>query len=130
MQYILLIYETPSDFAARSRPVDDPDWSAWRNYHRALVDAGVYIGGSPLGPPDTSATTLRVRGGERHVQDGPYADTKEQIGGFIMLELPSLDAALEWASRCPVAATGAVEVRPALDMRWLFGPHLGTFGRD
>jgi hypothetical protein len=61
--------------------------------------------------PETG-TTVRVREGKRRVQDGPYADTKEQLGGFIILELPSVDAALEWAARCPGASIGAVEVRP------------------
>ena len=79
--------------------------------YKALVEAGTYVGGEPL-QPVASATTVRLRGGKRHVQDGPYADTKEQLGGFIILELPSLDAALAWAARCPAAATGAVEVRP------------------
>jgi hypothetical protein len=55
---------------------------------------------------------VRLRDGKRRVQDGPFADTKEQLGGFIIMELPSLDAALDWAERCPAAATGAVEVRP------------------
>ena len=59
---------------------------------------------------------MRVSGGKRHVEDGPYADTKEQLGGFIVLDVPSLDAALEWAARCPAAATGAVEIRPLLTM--------------
>jgi hypothetical protein len=57
-------------------------------------------------------TTVRVTGGKRAIQDGPYADTKEQLAGFIILELPSLDAAIEWASRCPATSVGAVEVRP------------------
>lgn len=57
---------------------------------------------------------MRLKDGRRQVQDGPYADTKEQLGGFIVLDLPSLDAALDWAARCPAAATGAVEVRPIL----------------
>jgi hypothetical protein len=61
--------------------------------------------------PETG-TTVRVKEGKRRVQDGPYADTKEQLAGFIILELPSLDAALEWAARCPGASIGVVEVRP------------------
>ena len=84
---------------------------AWRAYYRALIDAGVYVGGAPLEAPATGAT-VRVHGGQRRVQDGPYADTKEQLGGQLILELPSLDDALDWAARCPTAATGAVEVRP------------------
>jgi len=62
--------------------------------------------------PET-ATTVRLKDGRRHIQDGPYANTKEQLAGFAILELPSLDAALEWAARCPeLQRTGAVEVRP------------------
>jgi hypothetical protein len=62
--------------------------------------------------PETG-TTVRLKEGKRRVQDGPFADTKEQLGGFTILELPSLDAALDWAARCPAASIGAVEVRPA-----------------
>ncbi len=111
MRFVMLIYETPEDFSARSSPRQDALFGAWRKYHKDLVDAGVYVTGAPL-QPDASGTTVRVKGGQRHVQDGPYADTKEQLGGFMILELPSLDAALDWAACCPAAATGAVEVRP------------------
>jgi hypothetical protein len=112
MHYVMLIYETPEAFASRKNDSErDPFVGAWRAYYKALVDAGVYVGGDPLHEPET-ATTVRLRGGKRQVQDGPYADTKEQLAGFTILELPSLDAALEWAARCPSAAVGAVEVRP------------------
>ncbi len=82
-----------------------------RVYHKALVESGAYIVGEPLEVPETG-TTIRTKDGKRGVQDGPYADTKEQLGGFVILELPSLDAALDWAARCPAASLGAVEVRP------------------
>lgn len=111
MQYAMLIYETAKDFSARSNEQQAALIGAWRAYYQALMDAGIYVTGAPL-TPESTGTTVRVRGAQRQVQDGPYADTKEQLGGFIILELPSLDAALEWASRCPTAATGAVEVRP------------------
>jgi hypothetical protein len=111
MQYAMLIYESPMDFGARTTDKGAPHIAAWRAYYKALVESGVYVGGDPL-QPVASATTVRLRDGKRHVQDGPYADTKEQLGGFIILELPSLDAALGWAARCPAAATGVVEVRP------------------
>jgi hypothetical protein len=111
MQYAMLIYETPEDFDTRTTDKTAPPIAAWRAYYQALVESGAYVGGNPLKSVAT-ATTVRVRDGHRHVQDGPFADTKEQLGGFIILELPSLDAALAWAARCPAAATGAVEVRP------------------
>ena len=111
MQFALLIYESPEAFATRKKDEIDPYRGAWRTYYKALVDAGVYVGGDPLEVPETG-TTLRIEDGKRRVQDGPYADTKEQLAGLIILELPSLDAALDWAARCPTASAGAVEVRP------------------
>jgi len=111
MQFAMLIYESPEAFAARNSDGSDPYTGAWRGYYKALVEAGVYVGGDPLQPPET-ATTVRLKDGKRRVQDGPFADTKEQLGGFTILELPSLDAALDWAARCPAASIGAVEVRP------------------
>jgi len=120
VQFALLIYERPEQFGERTRPTEDASWAPWRAYHRALVEAGVYVGGSPLEGPEVAAT-VRVRGGEQQVQDGPYADTKEQLGGFILLELPSLDAARQWALRCPSAERGVVEVRALADLTRVFG---------
>lgn len=111
MKFAMLIYENPEAFATRKSDDKDPYLGAWRGYYKALVDAGVYAGGDALHLPET-ATTVRVKDGKRGVQDGPYADTKEQLAGFILLELPSLDAALDWAARCPAASMGALEVRP------------------
>lgn len=112
MLYVLLIYEKPEDFARRESLAESEEYAgAWRAYHRALLDAGVFVSGKPLDAPET-ATTVRSRDNKREIQDGPYSNTKEQLGGFTLLELPSLDAALEWAARCPAASYGAVEVRP------------------
>jgi len=111
MQFALMIYHTPEEFEMRKNDYNHPHLGAWRAYHKALVAAGVYVGASALELPE-AGTTVRVKEGKRRVQDGPYADTKEQLGGFIILEVPSLDAALEWAARCPGASIGAVEVRP------------------
>lgn len=112
MQYAILIYETPDIFATRTQdPDSDAYVGAWRAYYQALVESGAYVGGTPLHMPET-ATTIRQRDGKHLIQDGPYADTKEQLGGFILIEAPSLDAALAWAARCPAATMGAVEVRP------------------
>ncbi|MGH9758642.1 MAG: YciI family protein [Candidatus Acidiferrales bacterium] len=111
MQFALLIYHSPEEFEMRKNDYSDPHLSAWRGYHKALVEAGVYVSGDALEIPET-ASTVRVREGKRRVQDGPFADTKEQLAGFIILELPSHDAALDWAARCPGASRGSVEVRP------------------
>lgn len=111
MRFALLIYESPKAFAARKNDDNDPYLGAWRAYYQVHVDAGFYAGGDVLDVPDTG-TTVRVKEGKRRVQDGPYADTKEQLAGFLVLDLPSLEAAIEWAARCPAASLGAVEVRP------------------
>jgi hypothetical protein len=111
MQYAILIYETHQAFATRGSAEEDVYTGAWRAYYKAMIEAGVYAAGNPLDVPE-SGTTLRLNDGKRDVQDGPYANTKEQLGGFVILEVPTLDAALDWAARCPAAAMGAVEVRP------------------
>jgi len=111
MQFALLIYHSPEEFAMRKNDYNDPHLGAWRAYYRALVEANGYVGADALEVAQT-AKTDRLREGKRRVQAGPNADTKEQLAGFIILELPSLDAALEWAARCPGASLGAVEVRP------------------
>jgi hypothetical protein len=116
MKYTLLIYESESELSARTDARRcDAYWGAYRAYTQALTDAGVMIGGAGLEPPRRAAT-VRQRDGKRQVQDGPYADAKEQLGGYYVLEAPDLDTALEWAARCPAASTGAVEVRPNLPM--------------
>ncbi len=80
-----------------------------------LVDAGVFVSGAGLEKPET-ATTVKLVGGQRQVQDGPYADTKEQLGGFFIINVPNLDAALGWAARCPVEPDDVIEVRPNLQV--------------
>jgi hypothetical protein len=114
MKFSILSFESPADFAARTDPAKkDAYWSGVEHYMKALKDAGVFAGGAGLLPPDT-ATTIRYRGGERLVQDGPYADTKEQLAGFFLIEVPSLDAALEWGARFPQQPGRVIEVRPTL----------------
>ena len=112
MQYALLIYENTVAFSQRDAADNEAYVGAWRAYYKAVVESGIYVdGGNPLREPGT-ATTVRVQSGRRSVQDGPYANTKEQLGGFMLIDVPSLDVALEWAARCPAASYGAVEVRP------------------
>jgi hypothetical protein len=116
MRYTILIYQTEAEFTDRS---DDrrraAQYGAYQAYTQALQAAGVMVGGAGLQPPSLG-TTVRQRDGKRQVQDGPYADTKEQLGGFYEIDVADLDTALDWAARCPSAGTGAVEVRPNLVM--------------
>lgn len=111
MHYALLFAETPEELTRRDGPEAPAYWGAWTAYMGALAEAGVMRGGNALLSPATAAT-LRLRGAERLVQDGPYADSKELLGGYIAIEVEHLDAALEWAARAPCASAGAVEVRP------------------
>lgn len=112
MKYTLLIYESPADFAALRDPKQGEEiMTGVMRYLQALKDAGVFVDGAGLQPPDT-ATTLRLRDGQHLVQDGPFADIKEQLGGFFIIDAPDLDAALEWAARFPQRPGQAIEVRP------------------
>jgi len=114
MQYILLFTEPETEFARRNDPEHAGEyWGGWNAYIGALAQAGVIVNGDGLQPPHM-ATTVRVRDGRRMVQDGPFADTKEQLGGYFVIEVPDLDTALEWAARSPSASCGSVEVRPVL----------------
>lgn len=113
MQYMIMNYVQPRDAAERGRDEVDPDGPAWGAYTQALVAAGIMRGGNAL-TSSVTATTVRVRDGRRDVQDGPYAETKEHLGGYYIIDVPNLDAALEWAARNPAASLGAVEVRPVL----------------
>lgn len=112
MKYILLIYADPAADAA----LDEAGWqaiyAAHEAYGRALEAAGVLRGGAELKPP-ASATTLRFAAGRTTLVDGPYAETKEHLGGYYLIETASLDEALDWAAKMPmVGGAGAVEVRP------------------
>jgi hypothetical protein len=115
MQYSLLFYHSPEQFAAR----DDPQkrkafWASFIPYMKALQDAGIVVAGAGLQQPKT-ATSLRPKAdGGRHVQDGPFAETKEQLAGFFIIDVPDMDTALKWAARYPAEPGGGVEVRPTL----------------
>jgi len=114
MKVSLLIYQSAQDFADRDDPARRAAyWAARVPYYNAIRDAGVLVDGAGLQPPET-AVTLRLRNGRRIVEDGPYADTKEQLGGILLLEVPDLAAACDWMWRFPGVKTGAVELRPAL----------------
>ena len=115
MQYVLLI---AGDEVAESQisPADMGQIiAAYTAYSNAMVEAGVMVSGSRLQPSKT-ATTVRIEDGKHRVLDGPYAETKEQLGGFFIIDVPDLDAALSWAARCPGANYGSIEVRPVWPM--------------
>jgi hypothetical protein len=114
MKFAVIVYETQADMNARSDLAKAPAyWASYQAYSKALVAAGVAAGGAGLEPPSRAAT-IRVRDGSREVQDGPFADTKEQLGGFFVIDVPDLETALMWAAKCPSATSGSVEVRPLL----------------
>ncbi len=112
MQYLLLIYaEEPKE--APPQEVVDQIMGEWWQYEKAVTDAGVKIAGDALQGTST-ATTVRIKDGERVVTDGPFAETREVLGGYYLLDVPDLDAALDWAARCPGAKYGSIEVRPIM----------------
>jgi len=113
MEYMLMFYETAEDFGQRDPATAQAHMGAWTAYIGAMAGSGAMTSGNGLQPPDLS-TTVRLRGGKRQVQDGPFAETREQLGGYVILNVDSLDKALEWAARAPCAATGGVEVRPVM----------------
>ena len=114
MEYMLMFFET----AAESGRADDPQtagpyWGAWSAYVDAMRASGCVRSGNGLQAPRT-ATTLRIVDGKRQVQDGPFADTREHLGGYFIVDVPSMEQALEWAARAPNSAAGHTEIRPVL----------------
>lgn len=114
MQYMLSYIETAADFAQRSDPAQaGAYWAAWNAYIGAMAQAGVFVNGAGLQGPET-ATAVRTRDGKRQVQDRPFADSHEHLGGFCIIEVVGLDQALEWAARAPCSSSAGTEVRPVL----------------
>ena len=113
MQYMLLIYSQEDGWEALS---DEERNALYREYSQLsddLRDKGALLGAHELQPAE-SATTVRVRDGDRLVTDGPFAETREVLGGYYLIEVESLDEALDWAARIPSARHGQVEVRPVV----------------
>jgi hypothetical protein len=113
MQYMILIYGEEKNFAMMA---DNPEaqkqmYAAFTRYGADMREAGVLVGGAEL-KPTHSATTVRVRNGKTVTTDGPFAETKEQLGGYYLIDVPDLDRAVHWAARCPAAQGGSIEVRP------------------
>jgi hypothetical protein len=111
MKYMLLIYNNEAAAQAASKADIDRTIAAYGAYTEAVTKAGILAGSNRL-QRSTAATTVRVANGKTQVLDGPYAETKEQLAGYYMIDVPDLDAALSWATRCPGASQGVVEVRP------------------
>jgi hypothetical protein len=114
MKVMMMILETPADFEQRAQgPAGSAYWAGWQAYAAAVQPK--VVGGNVLAAAD-AALTLRLRGGERQIQDGPWADSKEALGGYMIFEVADMDEAIALAQACPAAATGAVELRPIVDM--------------
>ena len=115
MKYMLLIYGNEGAMQSASKADTEQMMAGYRAYTEAMKKAGVMTGGDRL-KPSASASTVRVANGKSKVLDGPYAEAKEQLGGFYMIDVPDLDTALSWAARCPGASHGTIEVRPTWGM--------------
>ena len=111
---MLIFTESAADFAKRNDPNEAPAyWGAWSAYAGAVAQSGIMVSGAGLQPPET-ATTVRIRDGKRTLHDGPYAEAKEMLAGFFVIEVPDLDTALEWAERSPASSYSSTEVRPVM----------------
>jgi hypothetical protein len=115
MQYLLLLYSDESGWDKLSQSEHEQAVAAYHAYTEALSKGGVLAGRNRL-QPSSAATTVRVADGKSQVLDGPYAETKEQLGGYYLIDVPDLDSAIAWAARCPGANHGIVEVRPV----WIY----------
>ena len=111
MQYLLLIYGDMSGFDELTEAEQEANAKAWFDYSSWLTDQGWMKAGDALQDVD-QATSVRVQGGDRLVTDGPFAETKETLGGYYLIDVDNLDDAIEAAGRCPGAKYGTVEVRP------------------
>jgi hypothetical protein len=111
VQYLLLIYHSENDFAAMSEDEKGTMHKDYFGFTNAIRESGHYLGGNPLQPVAT-ATTVRVRDGKTLTTDGPFAETREQLGGYYLVEARDLDEAIGLAARIPGARRGSIEVRP------------------
>jgi len=115
MKYLLLIHGDEAAMLAASKEEAGRMVAAYAAYTEAMAKAGALLASQRL-RPTTTASSVRVRNGKTEVLDGPYAESKEQLGGYYMIDVADLDAALSWAARCPGAQRGTIEVRPVWEM--------------
>lgn len=111
MRYLLLLYTEERRWQQMTPAEQAEGVAAYAAYHEALQKTGLLAGAERL-QPTAASTTVRIENGRTQVLDGPYVESKEQLGGFFLIDVPDLDAALTWAARCPAASHGTVEVRP------------------
>ena len=107
-----MLYSNENGWSKMSPAEQEQGMAAYTAYGEALTKAGVLKEANRL-QPSSAATTVRIKDGKSQVLDGPFADSKEQIGGFYLIDVPNLDAAISWAARCPGANHGVVEIRPS-----------------
>jgi hypothetical protein len=116
MRYMLLIHDEERAWAAMPEEQRNSLYQEYAAFGAELREKGAFVDGAQLQPTST-ATTVRIRGDEQVVTDGPFAETKEQLGGFYLIEAESVDEALEWAAKIPSARLGSIEVRPLVPAR-------------
>jgi hypothetical protein len=114
MKYLLLLYGDESQWTEATPEDIQREMEAYTAYEKELTQAGALIAGEGL-EATNAATTIRVRDGETMLTDGPFAETREQLGGFYLVECRDLDEAVKWASKLPAAGSGSVEIRPVMD---------------
>ncbi len=110
MQYLLTLYTDESGWGQLTPEQQQAGTAAYMAYSQALKSAGALVNSNRL-KPSATATTLRTTNGKTQVLDGPFAESKEQLAGYYLIEAPDLDAAMQWAGRCPAVQHGVVEVR-------------------
>ena len=113
MQYLLLIYDNEKIWNDMPKEESQKLFGEYMQFTADIKKSGHFVAGDALQPIST-ATTVRIRNGKSQVTDGPFAETKEQLGGYYLIDVPDLDAALDWASKIPNIARGSVEVRPVM----------------
>lgn len=110
MQYMILIYDDEKAWAGMTEEQMNAGFAEYMTYSKEMALAGVMKGGASLHPTMT-ATTVRIRNGKTTTTDGPFAETKEQLGGYYLIDVPNLDEAIKWAAKCPASKSGSIEVR-------------------
>lgn len=126
MRYLLLIYQAPATSESSPEAIQE-EMGRYYAFTQEAINRGYYLGGEALEASNT-ATTVRVRGGQTLTTDGPFAETKEELGGYYLLNCPDLDAAIEMAARIPGAERGSIEIRPIWEVPNMAAQEAGVAG--